>query len=466
MKWVFLGALAAASAAPYRVPLKRTASTVRHNFGTSPLALDQKSPVIIKNFENAQYWIEIEIGTPPQKFTVVPDTGSSNLWVPSKKCASTNIACRIHSQYDSGASTTYVANGTAYAIRYGSGECSGFMSQDRVSAGGLAANVSFAEVVKEPGVAFIAGKFDGILGLAFNSIAVNRATPWWYHIVEQKLVDAPVFAFYLNRDAGGDGELLFGGTDPAHYTGNFTYVPLTNETYWEFKMDGVSVGTSSFCDGGCKAIADSGTSLLAGPADVVKSINKAIGAIGVFDGQCRQAVKQYAPEIINKVLKQFTPEQICDSLGLCNTTSSSVTSRGEGPKCELCLKLATYAVDAAKSNKTIGALEALLDKACDLLPSPKGESTVDCSKLDSMPNVDIMLAGTVFTLTPKQYVLKVGAAGEEECLSGFIGLDVPPPMGPLWILGDVRQLHSIPRAVYSRAMPPLCVRCLLTRRLP
>ena len=27
-------------------------------------------------------------------------------------------------------------------------------------------------------------------------------------LVDQKLVDAPVFAFYLNRKAGGDGELL------------------------------------------------------------------------------------------------------------------------------------------------------------------------------------------------------------------------------------------------------------------
>ena len=74
---------------------------------------------------------------------------------------------------------------------------------------------------------------------------MTGATPWWYHAVDQKLVDEPVFAFYLSRDAGGDGELLLGGTDPAHYTGNFTMVPLTNQTYCEFAMDGVAVGSVS-----------------------------------------------------------------------------------------------------------------------------------------------------------------------------------------------------------------------------
>jgi phytepsin len=424
---------AACASAIHKVPMHKLERTARQAMSLEDkvMAISAATPSSpVHNYQDAQYYIDITLGSDNQPFRVVPDTGSSNLWVPSKECKWTQISCKLHHRYDSKSSKTYVANGTEFKIQYGSGAAQGFFSTDGLSIAGLDVKSQiFAEVTDEPGIAFLAAKFDGIMGLAFDSISVARATPVWYNLVSQGLVTEQVFAFYLSATSGSDGELVFGGVDKDHYTGDFQFVSLTNETYWEFKLDDVQVGgkSSGYCQDGCHAIADSGTSLLAGPVKVVSEINKLIGAVGILTDECEQVIAQYAPQILQDLASKMNSTAICTDIGLC-----------PGGKCALCELLITKAQDLLQGNTSEAEIEKVLDSVCYALPSPNGESTVNCSLIPTMPDIDIVLNGTVFTLTASDYVLQLTTANQTECLSGFIGIDLPPQLGTgFWILGDV-----------------------------
>jgi len=305
---------------------------------------------------NAQYFGPILIGTPPQTFQVVYDTGSSNLWVPSTQC----VDC-THKAYDSSQSGTYVANGTEFNITYGSGGMEGFLSVDTVQLSTVTAiqSQTFAEATLVP-LQFALMHFDGICGMAFPSIAVLKVTPPFTNLVMAGVLDKNLFSSYMcDGDGCSTSELLLGGIDNAKFTGQLQYEPLISESYWEIQLQDMQMNGSSVTQVR-RAVVDTGTSVFAGPTDEVKAIAAMIGA---------------------------TP--------------------------------------------------------FPLIPQ---EYTLDCATVPNLPTLTFVLGGgQTYSLTGSQYVIEASQGGNKTCLFGMLGIDIKPPRGPLWIMGDMflRQYYTV-----------------------
>lgn len=344
-------ALALSDAKFIRVPLKKLPSVnddlrARGELPVHTARTYGDDPIPIHDYQNAQYYGPLSVGTPGQTFQVIFDTGSSNLWVPSKQCTNCGF---LKPSYNNAKSSTYVANGTIFDIEYGSGPVSGFVSQDSVTVGKpVVKDVLFAEItdVSGLGLAFKIGKFDGIMGLAWPSISVLQMPPVFTMMIDQGLVDEPVFSFYLTND-GTDGEMDLGGIDPNHHSGELSYVPLVETNYWTIGLDSMILeGQNSSFTTATRAIVDTGTSTLAGPKAEVKALAKQLGATPVL-----------------------------------NT----------------------------------------------------GEYAISCDATKTAPSISVGVGGQKYVLTAEQYIINSGGS----CILGILGLDVPPPAGPLWILGDV-----------------------------
>ncbi|KAI6212366.1 CRE-ASP-1 protein [Aphelenchoides besseyi] len=280
------------------------------------------------------YLGNITIGTPPQPFQIILDTGSSNLWVVDKSCTADECNGLYDplfgpvwkkQKYDRSASSTFKKDGRQFEIYYGFGSCYGDLVQDVVSFGGLTvtnqtlgaaegysmleASSMDAKLLLFSGIELlfsgrkkvVGGKtdkillgigqvfgyypVDGIFGLGWPSLAEDNVVPPFFNVQWQ--LDSRLFTVWLDRHVkpseGQTGGLItYGAIDNVNCDSDIVYTPITSDTYWEFAIQGFSVGSHKNKQAS-SAISDTGTSFIYGPDEDVLAIIAASHADYDFD---------------------------------------------------------------------------------------------------------------------------------------------------------------------------------------
>ncbi|NXC91452.1 PEPE protein, partial [Cercotrichas coryphoeus] len=209
------------------------------------------------NTLDVEYYGTISIGTPPQDFTVVFDTGSSDLWVPSVSC--TSLACQTHQVFDPSQSSTYKSTGLSVSIHYGTGEMEGIVGSDTVTVS-VPRHVQSIPPPNPPGDCYpgnpgrtscpVRGGCDTI------SVTLGTHSPALTHMAKPPLFFFPAWC----REAAGS-VVIFGGIDESYFTGPISWIPVSYQGYWQISMDSIMVNSQEVaCAGGCQAIVDTGTS--------------------------------------------------------------------------------------------------------------------------------------------------------------------------------------------------------------
>ncbi|CAF1066840.1 unnamed protein product [Didymodactylos carnosus] len=285
-------------------------------------ALSSATESLLDVFDS--YWTGvITCGTPAQTFVIDFDTGSANLWIPGKTCK-TN--CGGTHYYDPSKSSTYKANGKAFSIYYGDGSwVKGAFVSDSCTVAGLTVKNQVFGVVSS---AYQMGgaQNDGILGLAYASIASGGQQPLFYNMYAQNLIPQAIFSVYLDSNGG---ELILGGLDDTKYIGSMTYVSVQPKGYWEFAMTSISVGSTKICSSGCYVIADTGTTLIVGPKTQVNSLHSLIGGVtydsqyGLYQVSCKNRALSSFPNVtftVNGVAFSLMPLQYLIIYRISSTT--------------------------------------------------------------------------------------------------------------------------------------------------
>ncbi|TKA79728.1 hypothetical protein B0A55_04354 [Friedmanniomyces simplex] len=176
----------------------------------------------------AYYLANVSVGSPPQDVSLSFDTGSSDIWIYTRKT-------KIHDgapeggSYDSAESAHSRLVSKDFEIHYGAVEVKGDFVADDFTVGGVAVkDTTFAQATKMVGPAR-----HGIMGVGFDT---NQAKYWETggrrkpynglldHMVEQGLIETHSFSMQLGKQ--GNGSVLFGGYDTSRFDGPMAVMPL------------------------------------------------------------------------------------------------------------------------------------------------------------------------------------------------------------------------------------------------
>lgn len=333
----------------------------------------------LTNYKNTQYMGSIYIGTPPQQIDVIFDSGSSNFWITSSLCNSEY--CKLHKSYSrSASSTSEIIPNSKCEVEFGSGVIIGSFTKDivMINNGVKINSQAFGEIEEEKGEIFGKIKFSGIIGLAFPELSEYGHDSLFDNIIKQHLLEKNWFSMYLaNIEENVPSEFILGEPSPKYYESPIHWVPLSKKQYWEIRLDDITINgrSAGFCTNGCSAAVDTGTSLITGPSrDILKLLKEYINTT-----RCNEEQVQMMP-------------QIGFVLGGINYELSP------------------------KEYMMFGKKEEDKKKFIQLSSRKFKFNTISSSLLNSQyndENSDII------------------------CTKAFAPLDIEPPKGPLWVLGDV-----------------------------
>ena len=216
------------------------------------------------------YYGEVRIGSPPQKFRMVFDTGNSDLLVPSHDCSKDE--CGNHSRFDYNQSTTFNNSNLNFTIPYGPGEVSGTWASDTVGIAGTTINQFPIGLVNWEDTEMRQIFTDGVIGLGLSESSSNISQDTWPSSVSRSYPNLTGDMSFLLRQVGDHpasfqvGETLNLGKKLVTYKH-----PLVKPySQWSLNMTSVVFNrilssTTDVCHPNCQVIIDSATSAIVIP---------------------------------------------------------------------------------------------------------------------------------------------------------------------------------------------------------